>query len=94
MSVIKWPANSSDLNPIENIWGWIKQELSYLVIRDFNEFQQKVFEIWENISHQYLTSLIDSMPSRLEQCIAAKGGVYKLLILIIYLLSSLLIAIS
>lgn len=75
MDVIEWPANSLDLNPVENIWGRMKLELSYLVIRDFEEFQQKVAQLWDTISYDYLTSLVSSMHNRLQECIAARGGI-------------------
>ena len=27
IELIKWPGNSPDLNPIENCWNWMKNEL-------------------------------------------------------------------
>jgi transposase len=27
IQLIKWPGNSPDLNPIENVWAWMKVQL-------------------------------------------------------------------
>ena len=41
---IPWPSQSSDLNPIENLFGWVKQELIKLGPRTIPELKQKLEE--------------------------------------------------
>ena len=74
VKLLPWPAQSPDLNPIENVWGWMKNILGGYKFKDFNEFKEKVEEIWNGISHSYLKSLIDSMDARIDECIEANGG--------------------
>jgi transposase len=73
----EWPANSPDLNPIENLW----QELD-VMCRDrkcntkedlFNVLQ----EAWNRIPLDYLNALVESMPRRLNAVIDAKGYATK-----------------
>ena len=82
-SLMRWPANSPDLNPIENLWAWLKLELhrrypdtKYLpggtgavraVLKDW------LMKIWWEIEEEVLNKLIFSMPHRVQQVIEANG---------------------
>jgi transposase len=73
IKVISWPANSPDLNPIENVWGLIKRKLGLEDPMKTGEWKSKIEDIWLHLGHDYLESLIRSMPKRIEMCIAAGG---------------------
>ena len=70
---IEWPPNSPDLNSIENAWGWMKQELFMMILKDYGDFSGKIETLWSHLTHDYLTSLINSMQDRLDQCINSNG---------------------
>lgn len=72
-NVMKWPANSPDLNPIENLWGIIKRKLQSTEFDNVAEWRQAINEEWERISDQTLESLINSMKNRVQQCLD-RGG--------------------
>ena len=78
---MKWetylhPPNSPDLNPIENIWAWMKQEISrkHKHITSKAEMQRIVLEMWNNFDDKKWNGLIASMPDRMKAVIKAKGG--------------------
>jgi hypothetical protein len=73
LSVMKWPALSPDLNPIENVWGYLKNSIQYNDAITNAEFGAKLTEMWVNLDLDFITSLLESMPRRLEACIAANG---------------------
>src|SRR5262249_51338146 len=69
-----WPANSPDLNPIENLWGIINskvQEHDHTTVRGL---RQAIFEEWNAIPPAICQSLVASMPRRLQQCIDLEGA--------------------
>jgi len=79
--ILKWPTydhppNSPDLNPIENIWAWVKHEitLKYTHITSKEEMQKKTIELWNNFKDTQWDGLIASMPNRIKEVLKAKGG--------------------
>jgi hypothetical protein len=82
--VMKWPANSPDLNPIENLWRDIKIRfnIEFCKLRMHPSASQRSYEIYEEIIKKvwaetdwvYISQLIESMPRRVQAVIDAKGG--------------------
>ena len=78
---LSWPAQSPDLNPIENLWSHIEHERKsqcQLGLRPYptnvSDLFHQVKSIWESIPASKLEELVDSMPGRLQDILAAKGG--------------------
>lgn len=76
---LKWPSRSPDLNPIENIWNKLKREFhrEWYNHRSRRTTQLMLRYAWSSISIEYVNRLINSMPSRMQQVIDAKGGSIK-----------------
>lgn len=74
IEVLDWPPCSPDLNPIENLWGWMKKELAPLEKPTLSEMRVKIEEMWSSLDHDFIKKYIDSMPRRIKACIKARGG--------------------
>ncbi len=71
------PANSPDLNPIENIWGIVKRKMRNKRPKNADELKATVKETWASIPPQQCYKLITSMPRPIEAVIKAKGAPTK-----------------
>ena len=70
-----WPAQSLDLNPIENLWHIIKRQVAKRpVARSVVELKQQIQEEWSAIPQDTIQTLVDSMPNRIAEVISACGG--------------------
>jgi transposase len=77
IQVVKWPARSPDLNPIENVWAWMKDWIErHYDIQSLNRAQlrQAVQEAWDAVPADFLRGLAHSMPARLRKVIEMEGG--------------------
>uniref|UniRef100_A0A3Q3VNB2 Tc1-like transposase DDE domain-containing protein n=1 Tax=Mola mola TaxID=94237 RepID=A0A3Q3VNB2_MOLML len=73
----KHTTQSLDLNPIENLWGDIKNAVSEAKPRNVNELWNVVKESWSGITAERCHKLVDSMPHRCEAVIKNCGHTTK-----------------
>lgn len=69
-----WPAQSPDLNIIENVWHMLKQRVYREEFKTTEELWAALQREWKKIKTTEVQNLIDSMPRRLKSVIEAKGG--------------------
>ncbi len=77
VTVLDWPANSPDLNPIENLSGIVKRKMRDTRPNNADELKATVKETWASIPPQQCHKLITSMPRRIEAVIKAKWAPTK-----------------
>ncbi len=77
VTLLDWPANSQDLNPIENLWGIVKRKMRDTRPNNADDLKATVKETWASIPPQQCHKLITSMPRRIEAVIKAKGDLTK-----------------
>ncbi len=77
VTVLDWPANSPELNPIENLWGIVKRKMRDTRPNNADDLKAAIKETWASIPPQQCHKLITSMPCRIEAVIKAKGAPTK-----------------
>ncbi len=75
ISLLPWPAQSPDMNPIENAWAMLKRNLReqnrYPTSKD--SLVERLSEVWNSVLNSYFETIIASMTSRVKALEKAKG---------------------
>lgn len=71
---MNWPAQSPDLNPIEQMWEHLDRVVRKSVRTNKNNLFAELSKAWDNIAPKVLKKYIYSMQSRCQAVINAKGG--------------------
>ena len=77
ITVLDWPANSPDLNLIENLWGIARRKMRDMRPNNAGELKAAIEASWSSITPQQCHRLIASMPRRIDAAIHAKGAPTK-----------------
>lgn len=72
-SVIDWPSNSPDLNPIENLWSVVKTNVEKRWPKNLDELERFMTEEWEKIPYDVLRNLVGSMRYRCQYVLDNNG---------------------
>jgi transposase len=71
----EWPANSPDLNPMEQVWGHMKAELGGSKPNTIDGLKRKIKQIWGDLDQESVEKQADGMKKRLKTIIQT-GGEY------------------
>jgi len=76
---LPWPAQSPDLNPIENLWDILERRVRMHkpLPKNKRELMDVLEDEWYKLEPEKLTKLIDSMPKRVKAVIKSKGNPTK-----------------
>ncbi len=77
VTVLDWPANLPDLNPIGNQWGIVKRKIRDTRPNNADDLKATIKATWASITPEQCHRLIVSMPRRIDAVIHAKGGPTK-----------------
>ena len=73
IEVLTWPANSPDLNPIENLWGVLKRNVDKQRPESLDDLILVAKREWKSIPLSTVRACIDSMHRRLAE-VVERGG--------------------
>ncbi len=75
-TLLKWPPQSPDLNPIEHLWDVMEREIVIMDVQTTNLQQlcDAIMSIWTKISEECFQHLVESTPRRTKEVLKAKGG--------------------
>ncbi len=75
-TLLKWPPQSPDLNPIEHLWDVVEREIHIMDVQMINLQQlcDAIMSIWTKISEECFQHLVESMPRRIKAVLKAKGA--------------------
>ncbi len=65
-TLLTWPPQSPDLNPIEHLWDLVEREICFMDVQPTNLQQlcDAIMFIWTKISEECFQHLVESMPWR------------------------------
>ncbi|KAG2456628.1 TC1A transposase, partial [Polypterus senegalus] len=76
-TVLKWPSQSPDLNPIEHLWRDLKMAVHQRLPSNLTELERICKEEWQRIPKSRCEKLVASFPRRLMAVLAQKGASTK-----------------
>ncbi len=63
-TLLKWPPQSPNLNPIENLWNVVEREIHIMDAQPTNlqQLHDAIMSIWTELSEECFQHLVESMP--------------------------------
>ena len=70
--ILDCPSQSPDLNPIEHIWAYMKNQLRRNNFNNEDKLNEGLIRVMNNMSHNFIIKLIHNIPKKFIQVIKFK----------------------
>lgn len=76
VDVLQHPPWSPDMNAMEHVWDYLKEEIKNTEVRPetLRDLKKAVLEEWDRMSQDFVDTLIQSMPKRVTTLTRPAGG--------------------
>jgi transposase len=68
------PPNSPDLNVMEDVWSYLDRHVRASRVKTIEGLKKKLRSLWNNLSWEEFRPNVDSMPTRLRECVTRRGA--------------------
>ena len=69
-----WPANSPDLNPVENMWALVSRAVDKAMpIGEKDDLWGVVLAAWDGVPQETVDKLVKSFPHRVRSLLTKNG---------------------
>jgi len=73
-----WPANSPDLNLVDDrVWGMLQERVYRVRIRNTDELRKRLVATWAEFQQSVVDYAVDQWRKILEACVCAQGGHFE-----------------
>jgi transposase len=69
-----WPPYSPDLNPIENLWAVMKNQVYRARPKTREQLIRLIRKCWNSMTPEFIRHFVDDVPDRLNTVIQKSGG--------------------
>jgi len=71
----KWPPSSPDLNPIEKVWRWMKEEIKKLpyVPKNREDMCRELQALWDRVDPVEFRHYTEQLTCKIEDVIGVRG---------------------
>jgi transposase len=76
IETLDWPAQSPDLNPVEQVWFWMERDIHSKSFKNITELENYVYSLWEKLEKDMILSFIDKLLVKLDWVLKNQGEIY------------------
>ena len=73
IQVLEWPWNYPYINPIKNIWAYLKHAMQQITCNSKKQLRKTVQHHWYSLNRNFCQNPVKSMPKRVKSVITMTG---------------------
>ncbi len=77
ISILDWPPQSPDINPIEQVWMWMQSKIGPKQFISQYELIDYIMDLWEKMPNELIQKFVKSIPDRLQWIEDNEGYIYN-----------------
>ena len=73
MDSLKWPSYSPDINPMDDIWAWLKRRVSQDMPSDVCKLKGSIRKHWRELTCEMIIPYVNDMERRFREIKEKQG---------------------